>query len=79
MMDQPKPHDLAYFKNSHCVERGHIDHMPGCPPAKTEVKVLGFVNGVAFVRIVYEVELIQPLYRRILPWPPILEIGRAHV
>ena len=36
LMDQPKPHDLAYFKNSHCVERGHMDHMPGCPPAKTE-------------------------------------------
>ena len=33
-----------------------MDHMPGCPPAKTEVKVLGFVNGVAFVRIVYEVK-----------------------
>ena len=52
-------HPLAYFKNNHCVERGQIDRKPGCPSAKTEVKVLGFVNRVAVVRIVYEVELIN--------------------
>lgn len=61
-IDQPKPHPIAFFKNNHCVERGVKDRQPGCSAVKTDVTVLGFVDRVAIVRIVYEVGSSGPYF-----------------